>query len=365
MTNFTIAGEAFSVGLKLPKELSFKQWETLVAQLAMIAKASMWWWGDALAYGERKYGVMYQQALKRSRYDYQTLADAKWVASRFQFSRRRENLPWSHHREVASLEPKQQDRMLDQAETEKLTRDDLRRAVREFVRRAAADARLSESVLDPEGCGNHVGPYRCCTCVCGDAEDLLLALPPRSAGALISDPPYGLDAESWDGKVPYHLLAKFLQVTDGPILWFGAAPAISEAYRSFDPEPDRMLIWAPSFTMSHLMANGLQFRYHPIYAWRLPASHDGPVWDVLNTRTECGGSWWWHPCTKPLALMQELCGIAPPGAVILDPFAGSGSTLVAARNRGQHFLGFEINAEYCAVIAHRLAEQRVSEPEAA
>jgi hypothetical protein len=172
--------------------------------------------------------------------------------------------------------------------------------------------------------------------------------------AVITDPPYGVDAEAWDGKVPYHLLGKFLWVTDGPVLWFGAAPAIAEAYANFNPKPDRQIIWAPSFTLSHVVANGLAYRYHPLYAWRLPKRHDGPSWDVLSTPTECG-NWWRHACTKPLRLMEEVCGIAPPGGVVLDPFAGSGTTLLAARNRGRHFLGFESNSQHCEVIRGRLS----------
>jgi hypothetical protein len=129
-----IPGEVSPVGLKLPKGLFFEQWETIVAQLLMVTRACMWWWGDALAYGERKYGAMYKQALARADYDYQTLRDAVWVSGRFELSRRRDKLSWSHHREVAALEPQQQDALLDQAETEKMTRDELRRAVRQLAR---------------------------------------------------------------------------------------------------------------------------------------------------------------------------------------------------------------------------------------
>jgi hypothetical protein len=226
------------------------------------------------------------------------------------------------------------------------------------AKRADARRRLVEAANaafpGPEGCGNKIGPHECCTCVCGDADKLLPGLPMSSVAAVITDAPYGLDSENWDGKVPYHLLPRFLQITDGPVLWFGAAPAICEACKSFDPEPERVLIWTPSFTHSHVMANGLAYRYHPLYAWRLPKQHDGPSWDVLNTPTEGGSNWWRHPCTKPLALMEQLCGIARFGGVVLDPFAGSGTTLLAARNRGRHFLGFEINPAYCDVIAQRL-----------
>jgi site-specific DNA-methyltransferase (adenine-specific) len=40
---------------------------------------------------------------------------------------------------------------------------------------------------------------------------------------------------------------------------------------------------------------------------------------------------------------------------VLDPFMGSGTTAIAARRCGRHFAGFELNAEYCALIEQRLA----------
>jgi site-specific DNA-methyltransferase (adenine-specific) len=64
-----------------------------------------------------------------------------------------------------------------------------------------------------------------------------------------------------------------------------------------------------------------------------------------------------HPTVKPTDLMRWLVRlVTPPGGIVLDPFAGSGTTLVAARAEGVRAVGIEREDEYARIIADRLAQ---------
>ena len=66
-----------------------------------------------------------------------------------------------------------------------------------------------------------------------------------------------------------------------------------------------------------------------------------------------------HPTQKPLSVMRwsiERSG-APAGAVVLDPFMGSGTTLRAAKDLGRRAIGIEIEERYCEIAAKRLAQE--------
>jgi DNA modification methylase len=66
-----------------------------------------------------------------------------------------------------------------------------------------------------------------------------------------------------------------------------------------------------------------------------------------------------HPTVKPVALMRWLCRlITPPGGLILDPFVGSGTTLLAADMEGFDAIGIEADADYVAMAEGRLRDDR-------
>lgn len=63
-----------------------------------------------------------------------------------------------------------------------------------------------------------------------------------------------------------------------------------------------------------------------------------------------------HITQKPLALMRELVRVAPPDATILDPFAGAGTTGVAALLENRRFIGIELSQHYADIARQRLAD---------
>lgn len=66
-----------------------------------------------------------------------------------------------------------------------------------------------------------------------------------------------------------------------------------------------------------------------------------------------------HPNEKPVALLEKLIeATTEPGALILDPFAGSGSTLAAAAKTGRQYIGIELDPKYSQIAADRAAEHQ-------
>ena len=87
--------------LSLRPGLGFGQWERIGQFLTAFESISQWLLGDWLNYGKRSYGEKYSQAINRSQK--KTWRNYAWVASRFEASRRRDNLPWSVHAEIAAI----------------------------------------------------------------------------------------------------------------------------------------------------------------------------------------------------------------------------------------------------------------------
>ena len=102
-------------------DLTFEQWADAGRDLLRMGRAVNWWLGDWILYGERRYGEMYADAIDLTGLEYGTLANIVRVARHVESSRRREQLSWSHHVEVAALSPAEQDEWLRRADQDGLT----------------------------------------------------------------------------------------------------------------------------------------------------------------------------------------------------------------------------------------------------
>jgi len=104
--------------LTFSEDTPFRVWEAVVRVLKHYERSIQFWLGDALAFGERRYGETYSQALEETDYTYGGLANMAYVSRKVEVSSRDETLSWSHHRAVAPLEPHEQRALLGKAREE-------------------------------------------------------------------------------------------------------------------------------------------------------------------------------------------------------------------------------------------------------
>ena len=115
----------------VPKlSLPLAEWIRYGTRFGLLGRACGWWIGDWINYGNAVYGEKYSRAARITKHDVQTLMNMAYVAARFEISRRRENVSWSHHAELAALSPETQDRWLDRIGRDALTVRDLRLELR-------------------------------------------------------------------------------------------------------------------------------------------------------------------------------------------------------------------------------------------
>lgn len=192
------------------------------------------------------------------------------------------------------------------------------------------------------------------------------------ADVLVTDPPYGMGWVSGQGsyRANGELVKHFTEpiagdedttTRDTALKAWGERPAIVFGTWKI-PRPagvDKRVIWdkegmAPGPVKCNVLTTDEEIYF--IGSGFVKTSP--PMQSVITTHehrsayvTRIG-----HPTPKPLALMETLVGRCPAEWVIADPFAGSGSTLIAARNLGRHVIGVEVNEAYCEPAAKRLAQ---------
>jgi DNA modification methylase len=177
------------------------------------------------------------------------------------------------------------------------------------------------------------------------------------ADVLVTDPPYGMDYKS---RYSGDAVAGDLDTSsrDKVLAAWGKRPAmVFGSWRNDKPKCDQVLIWdkGEEAALGHPTFFSA---YEEIYV--IGTGWNGPRRsNVIRAKGMSRGGQerkaYGHPTPKPVGLMETLIPHCPTG-VTADPFAGSGATLLAARNLGRKSIGVELEERYCEIIASRLAQ---------
>lgn len=208
-------------------------------------------------------------------------------------------------------------------------------------------------------CERKIGPFDCCSVVQGDCLDLMKQLPDGCVDAVITDPPYnvGMDYDSVGDRLSDAEFGNFIGIIVPAILRTAKTvlltPGVMNLAHYLPLSPKWILAWHKPFGVGHTPVGFSN--WEPILFWGKweQNNYSDYIYCPLRLGDKTLGR---HPCPKPVELMRELIRrYSNDESVIFDPFLGSGTTAVAAKKLGRHFLGFEISAEYCRIARDRLA----------
>jgi len=199
----------------------------------------------------------------------------------------------------------------------------------------------------------------------GDCREILRELPAESVDLLLTDPPYGMRYRAKAGSRPI--------VGDDDLSWFG--PFIREAYRVLRPNT-HAYIFCNEYGLATFRAEmaAAGFKVKRLLVWVKDQHTAGDLAGDYANRTEYllfghkgrrplnghrdanvlffkrAGRKRDHPTEKPEEMLRYLIAkSSAPGELVLDPFAGSGTTCRAAKDLGRRYLGIEIDPRYAAV----------------
>ena len=227
----------------------------------------------------------------------------------------------------------------------------------------------------------------------GDCRDVLPRLAPESVDLIVTDPPYGVGWESSFRRLPFGPMANddgsfdiigALRLAIGPgadgplkrkrhvyvfgLRDWGDLPIGGRCELIWDKATlgmgDTESVWAPQH---EVIAFGVMIptRYDR-EAGRGLLSARLRRGSVLRVPRETTTAAIRHPTEKPVGLLRQLIESSSMlGETVLDPFVGSGSTLVAARIEGRRAIGIEISERYAEVAARRLAQRSLFAAEGA
>ena len=227
----------------------------------------------------------------------------------------------------------------------------------------------------------------------GDCLDVLRSLPDGCVDAVITDPPYcsGAATEAGRGSATHQGL-RTETMRSGRFEWFDADNMTTSGLvwllRSVAVEASRVLApggsvlafcdWRMAFTLGPAMESA-GFRLRNLVVWdkghfgcgsgfrpqhelvlhltrRSPEFHAADVGNVLRSKRVRSGERD-HPTEKPVDLVRQLVRVVcPEGGVVLDPFAGSGTTGIAAISEGRRCLLVEKEPAYVDICRRRVRE---------
>lgn len=200
----------------------------------------------------------------------------------------------------------------------------------------------------------------------GDCIQVMQRMPPRSVDLILTDPPYLVRYRSRDGRsiendddsgwlVPAsRAMFRVLKNDSLCISFYGwtKADQFIAAWRAAGFRIAGHIV----FRKKYASASGFVSYMHEsayVLAKGHPVLPDNPPADVIDFPYTDNRL---HPTQKPVAALVPLIeAFCPAGGLVLDPFCGSGSTLVAARDADCDYLGIELDRTY-----HRIAERRLA-----
>jgi len=201
----------------------------------------------------------------------------------------------------------------------------------------------------------------------GDAREILPSLGP--VDLVLTDPPYGIGASTQLRANTQHGQAKAVSKDYGASSW--DKETINQA------DMDDVVCKAKN----SIVFGGNYYKFAPNSCWLVWDKNNGSngyadcelAWTNLQKAVRLFKYTWqgmlqqhmgeakefrYHPTQKPVPVMQWCITQAPDTVqTILDPFMGSGTTLVAAKNLGRKAIGIEIEEKYCEIAARRLAQE--------
>ena len=193
-----------------------------------------------------------------------------------------------------------------------------------------------------------------------DCLEFMRELPDGCVDLVFADPPYWVGFE-YDGKLDTEinrwpatsLLEEFKRISRCSLITCGMR-SIAEWSAL---QPDWMCAW---FKPGSTRRNGLRGfnTWEPILVFGKP---EIAVYQDAIRLPDCANhaDISWHPCPKPMKLLSWIIqNFSVDGAVVFDPFMGSGTTAIACEKLGRRWLGCEINPEYCELATRRIKQEQ-------